>query len=65
MAKGEKEIVTLLINHPEIVNINIFGFTEKDIKIVVEYLAINPKLNKDLIDKMLKFGNYMKRCNHE
>ena len=55
--------MSLLINHPEIVNINIFGFTEKDIKIVVEYLAINPKLNKDLIDKMLKFGNYIKKCN--
>ena len=55
--------MSLLINHPEIVNINIFGFTEKDIKIVVEYLAINKELNKELIKKTLKFGNYIKRCN--
>lgn len=56
--------MNLLINHPEIVNINIFGFTEKDVKIVVEYLAINRELNKELIKKMLKFGNYIKRCNN-
>lgn len=56
--------MSLLINHPEIVNINIFGFTEENIKIIVEYLAINPKLNKDLIDKILKFGNYIKRCDN-
>ena len=57
--------MSLLINHPEIVNINIFGFTEKDIKTLVGYLQIDMENNKELIKKTLKFGNYIKRCNHE
>lgn len=44
-----------------LVNLSRFGFTEEDIKIIIEYLAINPKLNKDLIQKTIKFGNCVKK----
>lgn len=42
-------------------NLDRFGFSENDIKIIVGYLAINPEMNKKLIEKTIKFGNYMKK----
>ena len=56
--------MSLLINHPEIVNINIFGFEEEEIKQLVGVLYENKERNKELIKKLIKFGNYIKRCNH-
>ena len=54
--------MSLLINHPEIVNITIFGFEEEEIKQLVGVLYENKERNKELIKKLITFGNYIKRC---
>lgn len=48
----------------ELTNIAKFRFTEKDVKIIVEYLVIDSKMNKELIQKVIKFGNYIKKINN-
>lgn len=43
-----------------LVNLERFGFTEEDMKVIIEYLAIDRDLNKELIQKTLKLGAYIK-----
>lgn len=46
----------------ELTNIKRFEFTEEDIKTLVGML--DPVKEKNLILKLVKFGNYIKRCNN-
>lgn len=48
-----------------LVNLDQFGITEKDVKIIVEYLVINQDLNIELIRKIIKLGNYIKKIKKE
>ena len=46
----------------QLVNLHQFDFTEEDIKTLVGIL--DPVEEKDLILKLIKFGNYIKRGNN-
>lgn len=44
-----------------LVNLERLDFTERDIKTIIGYLAIDKEMNKNLIQKTLKFGAYVKK----
>lgn len=46
-------------------NLGQFHITEKEIKTIVEYLAIDSDLNQKLIGKIIKLGNCIKKTNNK
>ena len=44
----------------QLINLDRIGFTPGEIKTTISYLAIDPKVNKELIQKFMKLARYIK-----